>query len=195
MFQVESRAQMSMLPRIKPKEFYDLVIEVAIVRPGPIQGDMVHPYLRRREGVEKVEIPSGLEDVLTKTLGVPLFQEQAMRIACLHHPETAVTEFTVAPQVTPVNGLPHHEWLIAFSRMPNDPDAFRLCLDEALRGLNTYYDDLISGNILRPLEISALRDDAFIGYMRSQGKLGGQNKVPRLSNDRRIADALQAFRN
>ena len=121
--------------------------------------------------------------------------EQAMRTACLHHPETAVTEFTVAPQVTPVNGLPHHEWLIAFSRMPNDPDAFRLCLDEALRGLNTYYDDLISGNILRPLEISALRDDAFIGYMRSQGKLGGQNKVPRLSNDRRIADALQAFRN
>ncbi|MBL8689308.1 MAG: error-prone DNA polymerase [Rhodospirillaceae bacterium] len=80
-FQVESRGQMAMLPRLKPKEFYDLVIEVAIVRPGPIQGDMVHPYLRRREGVEKAEIPSGLEDVLTKTLGVPLFQEQAMRIA------------------------------------------------------------------------------------------------------------------
>ena len=80
-FQVESRGQMAMLPRLKPKAFYDLVIEVAIVRPGPIQGDMVHPYLRRREGVEKVEIPKGLEDVLTKTLGVPLFQEQAMRIA------------------------------------------------------------------------------------------------------------------
>ncbi len=81
-FQIESRAQMSMLPRLKPKEFYDLVIEVAIVRPGPIQGDMVHPYLRRREGTEKVEYPSKeLEDVLSKTLGVPLFQEQAMRIA------------------------------------------------------------------------------------------------------------------
>jgi error-prone DNA polymerase len=89
-FQVESRAQMSMLPRLKPKEFYDLVIEVAIVRPGPIRGDMVHPYLRRRTGVERVVYPSPapahgqpdeLERVLGKTLGVPLFQEQAMRIA------------------------------------------------------------------------------------------------------------------
>lgn len=89
-FQVESRAQMNMLPRLKPKEFYDLVIEVAIVRPGPIQGDMVHPYLRRRNHMEKVDYPSPspefgppdeLERVLGKTLGVPLFQEQAMRIA------------------------------------------------------------------------------------------------------------------
>jgi error-prone DNA polymerase len=89
-FQVESRAQMSMLPRLKPREFYDLVIEVAIVRPGPIQGDMVHPYLRRRQGLEKVVYPSPspqcgdpdeLQQVLGKTLGVPLFQEQAMRIA------------------------------------------------------------------------------------------------------------------
>ncbi|MDB5477140.1 MAG: dnaE [Phenylobacterium sp.] len=89
-FQVESRAQMSMLPRLKPRKFYDLVIEVAIVRPGPIQGDMVHPYLRRREGKDPVEFPSpapGLGDkdelrqVLGKTLGVPLFQEQAMRLA------------------------------------------------------------------------------------------------------------------
>jgi error-prone DNA polymerase len=89
-FQVESRAQMSMLPRLKPKRFYDLVIEVAIVRPGPIQGGMVHPYLRRREGKEAVTFPSPhpdkgkpdeLENILCKTLGVPLFQEQAMRIA------------------------------------------------------------------------------------------------------------------
>ena len=89
-FQVESRAQMSMLPRLRPREFYDLVIEVAIVRPGPIQGDMVHPYLRRKEGVEKVEYPSPdpkfgdkdeLKNVLKRTLGVPLFQEQAMQIA------------------------------------------------------------------------------------------------------------------
>ena len=89
-FQVESRAQMNMLPRIKPKCFYDLVIQVAIVRPGPIQGDMVHPYLRRRQGKEKIYFPSPslehgesneLERVLGKTLGVPLFQEQAMRIA------------------------------------------------------------------------------------------------------------------
>jgi error-prone DNA polymerase len=80
-FQVESRAQMSMLPRLKPAQFYDLVIEVAIVRPGPIQGNMVHPYLRRRKGIEPVDCPPGLEHVLEKTKGVPLFQEQAMQIA------------------------------------------------------------------------------------------------------------------
>jgi error-prone DNA polymerase len=89
-FQIESRAQMSMLPRLRPAKFYDLVIEVAIVRPGPIQGDMVHPYLRRRQGIEKVVFPSPapehgepgeLEQVLRKTLGVPLFQEHVMRIA------------------------------------------------------------------------------------------------------------------
>ena len=81
-FQIESRAQQTMLPRLKPKNFYDLVIEVAIVRPGPIQGDMVHPYLRRRNGEEAVEYPSKeLEDILGRTLGVPLFQEQAMKIA------------------------------------------------------------------------------------------------------------------
>lgn len=81
-FQVESRAQMAMLPRLKPRSFYDLVIEVAIVRPGPIQGDMVHPYLRRRAGIEAVDYPSAdLRKVLEKTLGVPLFQEQAMKIA------------------------------------------------------------------------------------------------------------------
>ncbi len=81
-FQIESRAQQSMLPRLRPNCFYDLVIEVAIVRPGPIQGDMVHPYLRRRNGEEKVEYPSPeLEEILKRTLGVPLFQEQAMKIA------------------------------------------------------------------------------------------------------------------
>ena len=81
-FQIESRAQMAMLPRMKPQRFYDLTIEVAIVRPGPIQGDMVHPYLRRREGLEKPEYPRPeLRAVLEKTLGVPLFQEQAMKVA------------------------------------------------------------------------------------------------------------------
>lgn len=83
-FQVESRAQMTMLPRLRPRNYYDLVIEVAIVRPGPIQGDMVHPYLRRRQGKEPVQFPSKeLEEVLGKTLGVPLFQEQAMNIAII----------------------------------------------------------------------------------------------------------------
>src|SRR5207237_725761 len=80
-FQIESRAQMSMLPRLRPRCFYDLVIEVAIVRPGPIQGKMVHPYLRRRRGEERVEYPDErVRKVLEKTLGVPLFQEQAMQL-------------------------------------------------------------------------------------------------------------------
>src|SRR5204863_297109 len=81
-FQIESRAQMAMLPRLKPQCYYDLVIEVAIVRPGPIQGDMVHPYLRRRSGAEPVEYPSEeVREVLERTLGVPIFQEQVMKIA------------------------------------------------------------------------------------------------------------------
>ncbi|GAB5097945.1 hypothetical protein YK56LOC_36610 [Caballeronia sp. HLA56] len=83
-FQIESRAQMSMLPRLKPREFYDLVIEVAIVRPGPIQGGAVHPYLRRRKGLEPVTYPSeALKTALGRTLGVPIFQEQVMQVAIL----------------------------------------------------------------------------------------------------------------
>ena len=80
-FQIESHAQMSMLPRLKPKEYYDLVVEVAIVRPGPIQGGMVHPYLRRRQGKDPVTYPSeGVKEILGKTLGIPLFQEQVMEL-------------------------------------------------------------------------------------------------------------------
>src|SRR5690606_14080812 len=80
-FQIESRAQMSMLPRLRPRCYYDLVIEVAIVRPGPIQGKMVHPYLRRRQGLEPADVRPELQHVLGRTLGIPLFQEQAMQIA------------------------------------------------------------------------------------------------------------------
>ncbi|MFM2036518.1 MAG: hypothetical protein RL459_1783, partial [Pseudomonadota bacterium] len=82
-FQIESRAQMSMLPRLRPRNYYDLVVEVAIVRPGPIQGGMVHPYLRRRQGLEPVDVPPALEAALQRTLGVPIFQEQVMQIAML----------------------------------------------------------------------------------------------------------------
>jgi hypothetical protein len=120
--------------------------------------------------------------------------EKALRMACNKFPETSITEFTVAPQVTPNNGLPHHEWFIAYERQPADPEGFRLALDESLRGLNVYYDDLISGNILQPLKITPVRTDAFIAFMKTQGKLGGQNKVPRLSNDRIIADQLSLFK-
>ena len=105
-----------------------------------------------------------------------------------------ITEFTVAPQVNPENGaLPYHEWFVEFAKAPADAEAFRLKVDKALQKKNTYYFDLIEGKILQPLVLRNLEKDAFIDYMRSQGKLGGQNKVPRLSNDRKIADELQRY--
>lgn len=105
-----------------------------------------------------------------------------------------VVEFTVAPQVTPPEGgLPYHEWLVEFVQAPADMEALRSRVDELLQQKNVYYYDLIQGNILQPLHIRTLAKNAFIDYMRSQGKLGGQNKVPRLSNDRRIADDLQQY--
>ncbi|MFN3315185.1 MAG: GH3 auxin-responsive promoter family protein [Raineya sp.] len=120
--------------------------------------------------------------------------EKAMKFALEQFPETEVIEFTVAPQVTPQEGLPHHEWLISFAKMPRDLVAFSKVLDKKMTELNVYYDDLISGAILCPLKITCLQSNAFIEYMKSLGKLGGQNKVPRLSNDRQIADALQKYK-
>lgn len=120
--------------------------------------------------------------------------EKAIQQTIQRHPETELTEFTVAPNVTPAEGLPHHEWHIEFSAPPKDLKSFSLDLDEQLRSLNVYYDDLISGSILRPLVIIPLRKNSFIDFMKSEGKLGGQNKVPRLSNDRRIADRMMGFR-
>jgi hypothetical protein len=117
--------------------------------------------------------------------------EKAMKGAMVKFPETEIVEFTVAPQVSPMDGLPHHEWLIEFSRPPHDMQAFSLELDHQLRDLNVYYDDLITGNILRTLQVTHLPKNAFIDYMKSIGKLGGQNKVPRLSNDRKIASDLR----
>ena len=102
---------------------------------------------------------------------------------------TRIVEFTVAPQVNPPEGgLPYHEWFVEFDTPPPDLEAFALAVDACMRVQNIYYDDLIKGNILRPLKMNALRRDAFRDYMKSQGKLGGQNKVPRLANDRKIAD-------
>ncbi len=105
-----------------------------------------------------------------------------------------VVEFSVAPHINPPAGLPHHQWWIAFEKQPDNLEAFSDALDAALRRRNTYYDDLLKGGILRRLQIQPLPADAFINYMRSIGKLGGQNKVPRLSNDRKLVDALEAFR-
>lgn len=116
--------------------------------------------------------------------------EQAMKRTMQKFPGVELIEFTVAPRVTVSEGLPHHEWLIEFAKAPSSLEEFSLELDNQLRGLNVYYDDLIRGNILRTLRITSLPVNAFITYMRSRGKLGGQNKVPRLSNDRKIADEL-----
>ncbi len=105
-----------------------------------------------------------------------------------------ITEFTVAPQVTPTErGLPYHEWFVEFNKKPNSLEAFALKVDEALQQKNIYYKDLIAGGILRPLVLRSLKKTAFVEYMKSEGKLGGQNKVPRLSNDRNIADKLTPY--
>lgn len=107
-----------------------------------------------------------------------------------------IVEFTVAPQVNPAAGeLPYHEWFIEFGSEPKNMAEFAAKVDKALQGKNIYYFDLIDGNILQPLIIRSLKKDAFINFMHAQGKLGGQNKVPRLSNDRKIADGLQDYTN
>ncbi len=105
-----------------------------------------------------------------------------------------VNEIHLAPQVNPKNSLPYHEWFIEFGDDVKDLDCFSECLDENLQNLNTYYKDLINGNVLRPLKITRLKKDSFRNYMKSIGKLGGQNKVPRLSNDREIADELSKYK-
>jgi len=117
--------------------------------------------------------------------------EKALRYAMERHPETEVVEFTVAPMVAPVQGgLPYHEWLVEFAVMPVNMEQFVWDIDRRLTELNVYYDDLIKGNILRQLVMVPLNKNSFIDYMRANGKLGGQNKMPRLSNDRKIADEL-----
>jgi hypothetical protein len=104
---------------------------------------------------------------------------------------TKIVEFTVAPMVSQHKGKSYHEWFIEFEETPSDLNAFAEQVDQNMRGKNIYYDDLIKGNILQKLVIRPLKKNAFIDYMRSEGKLGGQNKVPRLSNDRKLATELE----
>ncbi|WP_411811459.1 GH3 auxin-responsive promoter family protein [Chryseobacterium scophthalmum] len=106
-----------------------------------------------------------------------------------------ITEFHLAPEVNPEEGLPYHEWFIEFEKEPENLDTFKNELDDQLRKRNTYYDDLISGNILQKLHIFTLQKNAFQEYAKSEGKLGGQNKIPRLANDRKIADLLKIYKN
>ena len=104
-----------------------------------------------------------------------------------------VREFTVAPQVEPEKGLPYHEWFIEFDNPPINLEVFASRIDEAMRTQNIYYNDLITGKILRPLLIKKVAPEGFKKYMKSEGKLGGQNKVPRVSDNRKIADVLNDY--
>lgn len=115
--------------------------------------------------------------------------ESALQEALIGN-SVSVREFTVAPQIAPENGLPYHEWFIDFEAAPERPQEFALALDEAMRKQNIYYDDLIRGKVLQPAVVTQIEEGGFETYMKSVGRLGGQNKVPRLMNDRSIADAL-----
>lgn len=119
--------------------------------------------------------------------------EESLKAAVKEFP-AQITEFHLAPQVNPTEGLPYHEWFIEFEKEPENLEDFRKKLDEEMRKRNTYYDDLISGNILQPLIISKLKKNAFQDYAKSEGKLGGQNKIPRLANDRKIGDYLDQLK-
>ncbi|WP_242120086.1 GH3 auxin-responsive promoter family protein [Aestuariivivens sediminicola] len=116
--------------------------------------------------------------------------EQAMEEA-VKNTDIRISEFTVAPQINPKEGLPYHEWFIEFENEPEDYTEFARHIDASLQNQNAYYYDLIQGKVLQPLKISKVAKDGFQEYMKSVGKLGGQNKIPRLANDRKIADALE----
>lgn len=119
--------------------------------------------------------------------------EKAMKATIKKFPEVEIVEFTVAPKINPEKGLSCHEWFISFSKQPMNITSFEKELNLQLCRLNSYYDDLIQGNILKNLEVAILKPDAFIKYMKKNGRLGGQNKVPRLSNDRKFAEGLTEF--
>ena len=119
--------------------------------------------------------------------------EEAIKATVKKFP-AQITEFHLAPQVNPNEGLPYHEWFIEFEKEPESMEIFKKNLDQEMRKRNTYYNDLISGNVLQPLVISNLRKNAFQEYAKAEGKLGGQNKIPRLANDRNIAEKLENFK-
>lgn len=119
--------------------------------------------------------------------------EEAVKRTLEKYP-AQIAEFHLAPQVNPESGQPYHEWFIEFEKQPSDLNAFALQLDSELRNQNTYYDDLISGNVLRPLVITSLKKNAFHDYAKQEGKLGGQNKIPRLANDRKTGDILSKYK-
>jgi len=179
------------LKDVKVGENYALIINSNAGLWGYNIGDTVkfvstNPYRLVVTGRTKHFISAFGEHVISEEVEAALLQaadEENIRI----------TEFTVAPMIATDAGKSYHEWFIEFENKPADLDAFAKKIDDHLRTKNVYYDDLIGGNILQRLKISQVKKNGFIDYMKSIGKLGGQNKVPRLSNDRKIAEELEGF--
>ncbi len=149
-----------------------------------VQFTSLEPYRIIVSGRIKQFISAFGEHVIAKEV------EEAIQAALSKFPEVELREFTVAPKVNPKEGLPYHEWLIEFVSPPKHLNLFSKAIDESLCLQNGYYKDLIDGMVLQGLQITSLNKDAFHKYMKSQGKMGGQNKIPRLSNNRNIADKL-----
>ena len=176
---------------VKPGVNYALIINNNAGLWGYNVGDTVkfistNPYRLVVTGRIKHFISAFGEHVIGEEVEYSLMkaaQEEGLRI----------TEFTVAPMISQNNEKSYHEWFVEFETAPPDACAFALKVDNNLRAKNIYYDDLVGGNILQPLRIRMVQKNGFIDYMKSIGKLGGQNKVPRLSNDRKIADGLMRF--
>lgn len=179
------------LKEVKTGEHYALIVNSNAGLWGYNLGDMVkfvslNPYRIIVTGRIKHYISAFGEHVIGEEVEHSLLKaadEKGLKI----------TEFTVAPMVMQEKGQSYHEWFIEFENEPSDIQALALAVDNNLREKNIYYDDLIRGSILAPLKISRIRKNGFIDYMKSVGKLGGQNKVPRLSNDRKIADGLKTY--
>ena len=151
-----------------------------------VQFTSIEPYKVIVSGRIKHFISAFGEHVIGKEV------EQAMKEA-IENSGASINEFTVAPQIHPEEGLPYHEWFVEFEVAPMNKEAFLHALESSMRQQNTYYDDLIEGKVLTTLKVTDVKQGGFTSYMKSIGKLGGQNKVPRLSNDRKIAEGLQAF--
>jgi hypothetical protein len=179
------------LHEVKRGEQYALIISTNAGLWGYAIGDIVkfvstNPYRIIVTGRTKHYISAFGEHVIGEEV-----EESLMNAAELH--QLRIIEVTVAPMVHQGAGKSYHEWFIEFDQLPQDMEAFRLQLDQNMRNKNIYYDDLITGSILQPLVITPIQKNGFIDYMKSIGKLGGQNKVPRLSNDRNLADALSSY--